>query len=274
MNVPADFKIRFHATNWGYQGNLDNFCAKAKKDGYDGIEVWAPRDKKSQDELLQITAKHQLNLGVLIGSSESNAETHTKSFIAYAKDAIQLRPVYINCHSGRDFFSLEQNKPIIDFTSQLEGETGIPIYHETHRGRALYAAPITKQYLQAFKSLKLTLDISHWTNVHESMLEGQDETVELAISRTYHIHSRIGHAEGPQINDPRAPEWASTVQVHLAWWDRVIEARIKEGKKAFTVLTEFGPPPYLPAMPYTQMPVADQWDINVYMMQLLRKRWQ
>ena len=40
------------------------------------------------------------------------------------------------------------------------------------------------------------------------------------------------------------------------------------------MLTEFGPPHYLPALPYTQQPVADQWAINVHMMQLLRKRYQ
>jgi hypothetical protein len=40
-----------------------------------------------------------------------------------------------------------------------------------------------------------------------------------------------------------------------------------------TILTEFGPPNYLPTLPYTQQPVADQWAINVYMMQMLRKRY-
>jgi hypothetical protein len=39
-----------------------------------------------------------------------------------------------------------------------------------------------------------------------------------------------------------------------------------------TVTPEFGPPPYLPVLPWTQMPVASQWDINVHMMHLLRDR--
>jgi hypothetical protein len=41
-----------------------------------------------------------------------------------------------------------------------------------------------------------------------------------------------------------------------------------------TILTEFGPPDYLPTLPYTRQPVASQWDINVHMMQLLKKRYQ
>jgi len=274
MNIPPDFKIRFHATNWGYAGNMESFCAKAKKDGYNGIEVWAPRDPKNQDELVQIATRNQLDLGLLIGASETDPKVHAHSFKDYAKEAVKLNPVYINCHSGRDYFSLEENRPMIDYTYELESQTGIPFYHETHRGRCLYSAPVSGQYLKTFNALKLTLDISHWTNVHESMMEGQEGVLEQAITRTHHIHSRIGHAEGPQINDPRAPEWDVTVNTHLGWWDRVIQARIKEGKKSFTVLTEFGPPPYLPVMPYTQMPLADQWDINLYMMKLLRSRWQ
>jgi hypothetical protein len=39
------------------------------------------------------------------------------------------------------------------------------------------------------------------------------------------------------------------------------------------MLTEFGPPHYLPALPFTRQPVADQWDINVYMMKTLRERY-
>jgi hypothetical protein len=30
----------------------------------------------------------------------------------------------------------------------------------------------------------------------------------------------------------------------------------------------------MPTLPYTRMPLADQWGINVYMMQLLRQRYQ
>ena len=96
--------------------------------------------------------------------------------------------------------------------------------------------------------------------------------VNLALTRTDHIHARIGHAEGPQINDPRAPEWKEAVDAHLAWWDIVVERKRKEDK-SITFLTEFGPPSYLPTLPFTNQPFANQWDINTYMMDLLRKRY-
>ena len=55
------------------------------------------------------------------------------------------------------------------------------------------------------------------------------------------------------------------VKQHFAWWDEVVQNKIKAGAKYLTILTEFGPPNYLPALPYTCQPVANQWEINVYM---------
>jgi len=40
-----------------------------------------------------------------------------------------------------------------------------------------------------------------------------------------------------------------------------------------TFLAEFGPIDYMPAIPFTRQPVANQWEINVWMMELLRGRY-
>jgi hypothetical protein len=121
--------------------------------------------------------------------------------------------------------------------------------------------------------MKLTLDISHWCVVHESLLKDQKEAVAQALSKTGHIHARVGHQEGPQVTDPRAPEWQDALMAHLAWWDEVVKMKNQQGS-AITILTEFGPPMYLPVVPYTQQPLANQWDINVYMLNYLRNRYQ
>jgi hypothetical protein len=103
-------------------------------------------------------------------------------------------------------------------------------------------------------------------------LGDQEETISLSLNRTDHIHARIGHPEGPQVSDPRAPEWKQAVEAHFTWWDKIVERKKKEGK-LMTILTEFGPPDYMPTLPYTRQAVANQWDINVYMMEILRKRY-
>lgn len=273
--VNKNFELKILATNWGFSGSTEQFCAAAKKEGYDGIEIWWPDDPKGQQELFAALKKHSLDVGFLCGGWQPVFKEHLEFFkkvtTAAAKNSFQ-KPLYINCHSGRDHFSFEQNSAFVEHTIQLSKESGITICHETHRSRIMFAAHVTRQYAEKFPGLKLTFDVSHWCNVHETMLDDQKETVELTLQRTEHIHARIGHPEGPQVNDPRAPEWEATVKQHFDWWDRVAERKRKNGE-IMTILTEFGPPDYMPTLPYTKQPLADQWGINVYMMQVLRKRY-
>ncbi len=36
-------------------------------------------------------------------------------------------------------------------------------------------------------------------------------------------------------------------------------AKVKQKGEVLSVLTEFGPPDYMPTLPYTKQPLADQW---------------
>ncbi|HZG25029.1 MAG TPA: TIM barrel protein [Chitinophagaceae bacterium] len=269
------FELKVFATNWGFAGSLGEYCARAKKDGYDGIEIWWPMEKPAQDELFAALDTNGLEVGFLCGSSQANWKEHLDSFRKMIDSAAlntRKKPLFINCHSGRDFFSYEENKAFIDHTTQLAKQTGITICHETHRSRMLFAAPVARLYMEKNPELRLTFDVSHWCNVSESFLKDQASTLELALQRTEHIHARIGHPEGPQVNDPRAPEWDEAVRAHLAWWDKIAERKKATGGR-LTVLTEFGPPDYMPTLPYTRQPLGDQWAINVHMMHLVRKRY-
>ena len=275
-NPANPFELAIMGTNWGFTGTTDEFCGKAKKEGYDGIEMWWPLAKKDQDDLFAALKKHGLAIGFLCGGSQPNAAEHLDFFKrmidAAAGNTIQ-RPLYINCHSGRDHFTYEQNQLFIDHSTQLAKQTGITICHETHRSRMLFAAHIARNFIEKNPALKLTFDVSHWCNVHETLLQDQKDTVELALDRVEHIHARIGHAEGPQVNDPRAPEWEAAVKQHFAWWDNVI-ARKKITGGRMTILTEFGPPDYMPTLPYTRQPLGDQWAINAHMMRVLKERYR
>jgi sugar phosphate isomerase/epimerase len=268
----SGYSLLIFATNWGFSGSSEEFASKIKQAGYDGMEVWWPTDEKNRNELLEALNKHKLQVGFLVGSGERDFQKHLAQFQQNLSAAAKAKPVYINCHSGKDFFSFEQSRQFMDFTEKINKETGVPVYHESHRGRILFAANIARQFIEKVPSLRLTLDISHWCNVHESYLSDQEETIALALSRTDHIHARIGHPEGPQVNDPRAPEWSDAVKAHFSWWDKVVETKKKEGRR-MTFLTEFGPADYMPTLPYTRQAVANQWDINIHMMEVLRKRY-
>ena len=274
MNT-AGFELKILATNWGFEGTLDAYCAKAKKEGYDGIEIWWPLERAAQDELFAVLKKHGLEVGFLCGGQQPEFAPHFETFKQMTEGAALntvQRPLYINCHSGRDYFSFDQNKAFLDHTRALAARSGVIICHETHRSRMLFAAPVARHYLESDPDLRVTFDVSHWCNVSESLLADQASTVELTLSRVDHIHARIGHPEGPQVNDPRAPEWKSAVDAHFAWWDAIVARKKREGKR-LTILTEFGPPDYMPTLPYTRQPLGDQWAINAYMMHVLRSRY-
>lgn len=268
----ADFSLIILATNWGFQGTYDEFCAKAKADGYDGVEVWLPNEPAQQKALFDALEKHELKVGLLAGSGGNKFDEHLKKFKQAVDATTARKPLFVNCHSGHDYFSFEQNRQFIDYTINASQKTGVPIYHETHRARILFAAHVCRQFIEAMPNLRLTLDISHWTNVHSSLLQDQAESVDLALSRTGHVHSRVGHEQSPQISDPRAPEWQKTVNTHFAWWDKVVAQKMEAGE-TLTMTTEFGPPSYMPTLPYTNQPVTDLWSVNSYMKDLWRARY-
>ncbi|MFM2392065.1 MAG: hypothetical protein RLZZ546_42 [Bacteroidota bacterium] len=268
-------KLLIFATNWGYEGSNENFCKSIKDLGYDGAEIWVPSEEKEQKEIFATFKDYDLKMGFLCGAGSNIPQNHYTEYAEIVEKLCSQKyftPTYLNNHSGKDFFDFELNKKMIETSIEIGKKYNVPIYHETHRGRILYSAPITARFLKEIPDLNLTLDISHWCNVHESLLENQEDTIRLALDRSQHIHARIGHAEGPQVNDPRAPEWDYAVKAHFAWWDLIVKRKMASND-TITFLTEFGPIDYMPSLPYTRQPVANQWDINVYMMKLLKDRY-
>jgi hypothetical protein len=204
---------------------------------------------------------------------DTDFRVHRAAYIERLRALAAGRPLLINAHTGRDHFTFEQNRELLECAREVETISGVPVVHETHRGRFSFAAHVTRAALEALPWLRLTLDVSHWCNVAESFLQDQPGAVELAIERTDHVHARVGFPEGPQVPDPRAPEAREALEAHLAIWDRVVRARGEGGAPRLAFTAEFGPRPYMPHLPFANTPVADQWDVNRYMKDLLRARY-
>ncbi|WP_372950337.1 hypothetical protein [Mariniphaga sp.] len=177
----------------------------------------------------------------------------------------------INTQTGKGFFTFEQNAELIDASYNIAKKYGVKLVHETHRGKFSFAAHITARFIENIPHLRLGFDASHWCVVAESYLENQNENVNMAIKRANHIHARVGHPEGPQITDPRVPEWEEAVNIHLTWWKKIVEQNKNDGNDLLTVTAEFGPFPCMTILPYTRQPISNQWDINVYMMNYLKQ---
>jgi sugar phosphate isomerase/epimerase len=272
-------KLKFFCPRWGNEHvSWDDFLFAIKKANYDGVEYGIPNDTSSQ-ELEHVWEKiEKYGLDVIpqhYGTYDADFSKHYDSFAAWFELVKPFKALKIDSQTGKDFFTFEQNKKLIDLTVDYTKSTGVEVYHETHRNKFAFAAHITRDYLLRIPYLKLTLDASHWVNVAESFLEDQEEAMELAISRTEHIHARVGYPEGPQVPDPRVPEWQFAVDKHLAWWDRIISRKRVEGVDTVVTITpEFGPYPYMVPLPFTQQPITNQWEVNKYMMDLLRARYQ
>ena len=268
----AQNKVLYFQTSWGFEGTPEAFIKKAKASGYDGIEIWSPTNKKEQIRISKLLKEENMKVIYLCGSDPNlSFEKGLAVYKKYLKNTFELNPIAINSHTGSDFYSFSQNMAFIEEATKLSKQYKIPVYHETHRGRFSYSLPKTIEYIEKNKDLVLTLDISHWMVVHESLLLKRTDLLEKIIERSNHIHARVGFEEGPQVNDPSAPEWKSVVKRHTDIWSSVVK-KITSNNKIPTITTEFGPPNYMPTLPITQEPISDQWKANLYIMKILKKR--
>ncbi len=268
-------QIKFFCPYWGSE-HLDyvTFLHKIKAAGYDGTEIIFPYDGNAKTIIVE-TAK-QLDLEIIAlwgGVIKGDFHTSIKTYEEHLRNACSVQPLFVNIQTGKDHYSYEENMEFLHLAKKISQETGVKVIHETHRGKFSFAAHITKEFLENNSWLRITADFSHWCNVAESLLEDQPESVTKAIYHTDHIHARIGFSEGPQIPDPRTPEWQTTLDAHLAWWDSIIELKKSQQAPYMTITPEFGPFPYMTQMPFTCLPISSQWDINLYMKNILKERY-
>lgn len=269
-------EVKILSPLWGHEHiEMHTFLNKVRKAGYDGVETWLPDDLSDQKLLFDYLQKHEMHF--VCHQYEANGTTFKKFRADYIKrlKACSLEaPLLINSHTGKDYFTFEQNLALVDAATEFSIRTGIAVVHETHRGRLGYCPQSMEAFFRERQEFFITADFSHWVCVTESMLENFGPTLKQAIQRSRYIHARVGYEEGPQITDPRATEWQYAVTKFLDWWDQVIAINIKLNPTIFPITTEFGPFPYMAVSPFSQKPLADQFEINCYMKDLLKERYR
>lgn len=269
--------IEYYCPRWGSEHlPWSDFAARVADAGYDGIEVALPRETPSAelDAAWDSAARHGLQvIAQHFDTYEADFDEHRRLYEAWFGQLAGRPVVKVNSQTGKDFFGFAQNSALFDVAAGFAEARGVEVVHETHRNKFSFAAHVTRDYLERLPGLRITLDASHWVNVSESYLADQPEALRLAVARTDHIHARVGYPEGPQVPDPRVDAWREAVDVHLAWWDAVVDRKRAAGAECLTVTPEFGPPPYMVTLPRSGEPIADQWAINAYVMELLRERY-
>jgi hypothetical protein len=263
---------------WGMEGPLEDNLRRIAEAGYQGVEAAVPASGELA-RFRELLREHDLAYIPLIftaanGAQDSPGSAHAASFAQQLERAVELEPLLVISHTGKDSLERDERGRLFEKSLESERRLGVPVGHETHRGRALFTPWGTAAVLKEFPELRLTADFSHWACVCESLLEDQGEALLLACQRTIHIHGRVGYAEGPQVPDPRAPEFAGAVEAHERWWKNIVRDRDREGAATLTFTPEFGPPDYLHTLPFTRQPVSDLWDICLWSARRFRELYR
>jgi len=260
-------KIKYFCSWWGLDTlGLQPMLEKIKGAAYDGIEIGIPADATRRRELRALLNEYQLDVIAHQYQAEGRGfDDYLRSFEQWIGIAASFEPRLVNSHTGRDYWTREQNLRLVEIAQSVEQRYGIPILHESHRRHFLYSAPAALEYFQQAQTLKITADFAHWVCVAESLLVGHDIALEEAIRRAGHIHARVGFAEGPQVPDPFSPIWSRELEVFSDWWLRIAKRFRFEGHDVLTVTPEFGPPPYGWISLQSGRAVRDFFEVNVAM---------
>lgn len=260
-------KLRIFKALWGMTGPVQEQLKQVKEAGYDGIEVWTAAFSLSSTEWIRLVEEYQLEL--IVAAAIEDADSLQRQLTELAA----FQPLKINVQGGRDSMTWAEGCRFLEEALRVEATLGVPVLHESHRGKLFFNPWTTAAYLREFEGIKITADYSHWVNVCERLPDDQATALSLANQRAQHIHGRVGYAEGPQVPDPAAPEYATELAWHEQQWDQIHQQRSAAGAETFTFTPEYGPPGYLHTLPYTNVPVADLWTVCLWAANRARQRW-
>jgi hypothetical protein len=260
-------------TLWGHEGSLAEAVQQCIESGFQGIEAPAPLDPSERSEFFEALQQADLEwiaeistctpFGIFVPLPGRPVEDHLTSLEEGVIRSLEGSPRFINTMAGYDAWSMADAIRFHEGVIRLQERHQIIISVETHRGRSTYSPWLTHQILQAVPELRITCDFSHWCVVSERLILDEEPAIlALAAQHAHHIQPRVGYNQGPQVPDPRAPEYQDSLLAHERWWSQVWDSMAGRGFTQFTMTPEFGPDGYLQCAPFTRQPVADLWDIN------------
>ncbi len=277
-------ELSLYKTLWGHDGGLNEAVHLCKEAGFQGIEGPAPDDPAERTEFFETLDRSGLEWiaevctctppGFYVPMPGCGVDDHLQSLEEGILRSLPGSPRLINTMAGYDAWSFADALRFFEGVVKLQDRHGIVISVETHRGRPTFNPWATRDLLEVLPELKITCDFSHWCVVGERLiLDEFKDILALAASHAHHIHSRVGYSQGPQVPDPRAPEYADALAAHERWWTCVWDSMAERGLTRFTMTPEFGPDGYLQCAPFTGVPVADLWDINRWIGHRQRERF-
>ena len=280
--------LLFHSL-WGFAGDLEAAMALARCHGFDGLElnlrhgVLADRPlAEAADQLRQADLRLVVELvtgGDYVPDLAAGVADQLADLEQQLEACLSLAPLKVTVITGSDSWSWSEQERFWSRAIVLAEASGLAVSFETHRSRSLANPWAMADWLGAFPALRLTADLSHWCVVAERLMTPELAPIQAMAPHVDHIHARVGHAQGPQVSHPFAPEHRQALAAHLACWTlfAACQAPGQSGPngerhpRPLTLTPEFGPDGYLPTLPFTNQPVADLLEINTAMARWLRQ---
>jgi sugar phosphate isomerase/epimerase len=274
---PALFK-----TLWGHAGSLASAAEEAVAAGFDGVEGPIPDDAGERRDFIALLREQSLLYVAEISATGyanpapgATVRDQLDCFERLLALSLEASPLICTTMAGNDLWSFRESLDFLGRAQEIARRYGARVGFETHRGRSFFHPVITRDLLLELPELQITVDFSHWCVVTERLvLDLMPDVLALCAQRVLHIHARIGYDQGPQVPDPRAPEYATAVSAHLRWWRTLWEGQRARGEAVVTMTPEFGPDGYLHLQPFTQVPAADLWELNQWMGGELRESFR
>ncbi|MEM9281446.1 MAG: TIM barrel protein [Verrucomicrobiota bacterium] len=266
-------EVSLFKTLWGHDGPSSEAGRLVSEAGFDGIEGPYPEEAKEREVFDEVISSGDLlfiaevstctPFGFYVPSPGKSPKDHLDSLRSGIEGSLEGKPLFINTMAGSDAWSFSEAVEFYAKVPDLESEYRISVSLETHRGRYLNSPWSTHRILEEIPDLKLTCDFSHFCVVAERLvLEEEADVLKACADHAFHLQTRVGYSQGPQVPDPRAPEHENDLTTHERWWDEVWKSQLSRGFEHFTITPEFGPDGYLHCAPFSGEPVADLWEIN------------
>lgn len=266
---------------WGNQLPIEEACEQARFAGFDGIEGRAPSQHEKQTEMRDTLKAFECDYiaeivtgGDYVPDRTWSPEQHLDDLKRQLENSLALSPLFATCITGCDAWEESISVDFFHQAIELAKPYGIALSFETHRSRSLFTPWTTKRIVEQIPEIKLTADISHWCVVCERLMDTELATLAAIAPNVHHIHGRVGYDQGPQVPHPAAPEYREARASHQRIWESFWQQHHAQGYSFSTLTPEFGPDGYLHQLPFTQMPVADLWEINQWMAATEREHFE
>jgi len=266
-------QLKLFKTMWGFNGSsVDEAVNQLVTAGMQGLEGAAPENKIEQAYWSELFESKDIpyiaeitTAGSYVPDRHATLQQHLDSLERKLQHSAALDPLFVTCLGGCDAWPEVQSIEFFQRAIELAEKYSLTISFETHRSRSLFNPWVTQRIVEQIPEINLTIDFSHWCVVCERLMDTELDLIHTIADNVQHIHARVGYDQGPQVPDPRAPEYEYALRAHQNWWEILWRAQIKRGFKFTTMTPEFGPDGYLHELPFSKQPVADLWELNCWM---------